>query len=216
MLKYSFSAREKVLIVGLSIALIVVAWYRFVFMNIQNQITNIDGQIANVQNQLTSYQTRSAKLEQMRKAVKDYQDQGVDPTFMPEYDNTKSLMAYLQSVLGATRYNISFDDPTYSEEDQTVHRSGTVSFETTSYEQARAISQQILRGPYPCQCDAFSIDDATLSAKANGSAQNSAKVSVTLEVTFFETLPEGMQVSAEDGSSSGGQDLTKLTNWNNS
>ncbi len=214
MLNYTFSAREKILIFVLGTALIVVAWYRFVFSGIQGQISSVEAQSADVQNQITMYSTHSAELKKMREKVEEYKKQGKKPTILPEYDNTQSLMAYLNSLLGATHYSISFEDPGYSKEDGMVHRSGTITFDAATYEQARSIAENIARGPYPCGIDALSIVEKGTST-SGGSSQSGAPVNATLEVTFFETLPEGMQMDAEE-SSSGGQDLTKLTSWKDS
>ena len=213
MLTYSFSTREKVLIGFLGIALLVVLWYRFVYIAVQDQITAADSQIAAAQDTLTLYQARSANLRQMQTLVEEYEEKGVKPTFMPEYDNTKSLMAFLNGVMSTMKsYDMKFEEPTFSEEDKTVHRSGTISFDASTYEQAREAVQNIARGPYPCQVDALSVVEQK-NASSNAGEGASTTFSTTLELTFFEAPTEGMLLAAEEAAAEG-QDLTALTEWN--
>ena len=200
MLTYTFSTREKVMLGLLGTALIVVLWYQFVFSNIQNQIASVDTQIAETQTQVQAYQDRRASFEKMKATVEEYKKKGEKPTIMPSYDNTQSLMAYLNSVLSNTSvYKIDFNNPSYSEDDGTVHRGGNIGYEVGAYEEARSIAESIARGPYPCEINALNI-------------QNKDKaVSAVIEVTFFEKAPEGLKMDEGD-KSSGGQDLSVLIN----
>lgn len=208
MLSYTFSTREKIMLVVFGAALLIVAWYQFVFVNIQNQISSVDSQIATTEDQLMALQTRAANLEKMREIVAQYQEQGIEPTLLPQFDNTQSLMAYLHSVLGAAQsYDMSFDNPGLSEDDGTVHRSGAIRFDVGSYEEARKMAENIAHGPYPCQVDALSI-----GAKKSRKSSEASLYTANMQVTFFENPPADSKVSAEKDSE-GGQDLSVMMDW---
>lgn len=197
MLSYTFSTREKILLGLLALVGIGIVWYQFVFVNVQNQIMDLDTQITATQDEFTQFQTRLATLETMKETVAQYKAQGLEPVAVPKYDNTQNLMAYLNGVLGGTaNYTISFSDPTTAE-DGTIHRSGTISYGCGSYEEARAVAQAIARGPYPCKIDALGISDGT----KGGRSTNNAPVSANAQVTFFEdpTGTNTKDVKKDDG-----------------
>ena len=205
MLTYTFSTREKVLIAALAFALIIIGWYRFVFMGIQERVTAIDSEIAAAQDTLITSQAKVAKLKQMEDANAQYEQQGVKPSLLPTYDNTQNLMAYLNSTLASTKsYKMSFDSPEYSKEDQLVHRVGDISYEVGSYAEARAVAEAIARGPYPCQMDAITIESK--DGNKDGTSWSAMAV-----CTFFEKLPEGVVIEEGDDSAEG-QDLSVLIN----
>ncbi len=212
MLTYTFSTREKIMLAVLAFVAIVIAWYQLVFVNIQNEIASLDSQIAAAQDEATINQSRTASLTQMRQTVQSYIDQGIAPITLPTFDNTQNLMAYLHGVLGATQeYSISFDQPAVSEDDGTVHRSGNISYTTGSYAEARAIAQNISRGPYPCEINALGITDN--SAKSQGS---NATTKTNLQVTFFEKVNSNANLSSDSGDNGvKGNDLSTLSQWNN-
>lgn len=211
MFTYSFSLREKILLTVLLLVGVVVLWYNFVFVPIQNQRLSLDSQIAAAQDEFTAAQTRTASLSSMREVVEQYQAQGIQPVLLPNYDNTQNLMAYLNGVLGGTQgYSMSFDKPSLSEEDGTVHRSGTITFTSASYEDARSVIQAIAKGPYPCQIDALGITDGNVS----GSQGSGGVVNANLQVTFFENPTTNLNSSSSSSGEVKGQDLSKMSDWN--
>ena len=140
-----------------------------------------------------------------------YAQQGYKAVVLPSYDNTQNLMAYLNAVLGSTPgYDIAFEPPTLNEKDSTVHRSGTISFDTNTYAEARSIIQSIAHGPYPCQVDEFGITDTT---KQKNRSKDKPPVSTKMEITFFEKPTKDMSLQ-NDESKSEGQDLSKMKDWN--
>ena len=209
MLSYTFSTREKVMLAVLGIALVVVAWYQLIFQNIQSQVASVESQISATEDQLVAYETRAANLDKMRQIVADYEAQGIEPTLLPQFDNTQNLMAYLHSVLAATQsYDISFANPSISDDDGTVHRSGSIKYTIGSYEEARRVAENIARGPYPCQVDALSI----AAKKSSKSSETATSYTATMQVTFFENPPADGDVSTQEETADG-NDLSVLTNW---
>lgn len=211
MLTYTFSTREKFMLGLLAIIAIVVAWYQLVFVKFQDQMNNIDAEVVMLQDQITIDEARAAELSKMRSVVEDYEAQGYDPVLLPPYDNTQNLMAYLNSVLGSSLdYSMSFDDPAFNDEDQMVHRTGTISFETATYEDSRRTVEQIARGPYPCEIVSLGIADGT----KRGNNRNS--VSTSVQLTFFEksSNPNQKVEEEEEKPAVEGHDLSALNGIN--
>lgn len=210
MLTYTFSTREKIMLAALAFVGVLIVWYRFVFIPIQEEVTSIDAQISSAEDELNINQSRTMQLANMRAAIDTYQGEGYVATLLPSFDNTQNLMAYLNGVLGSAQsYNMSFDTPAVDEDDGTVHRSGTITYNTASYADARSIAEAIARGPYSCEVTAIGITDNTVS---NSSAND---VVTSLQVTFFEKVTSGTTVESSKKDEVQGQDLSKLSDWNN-
>jgi hypothetical protein len=94
-------------------------------------------------------------------------------------------MAYLNGVLSvSSEYSMSFDNAELDQKDKTVHRTGTISYSTGTYKEAREIAQNIAHGPYPCKIEALGIAD---TATQRGRATNTAAAfSSSLQITFYE------------------------------
>lgn len=200
MLTYTFSTREKVLIAVLGFVIVGILWYRFVFMNIQDQVARIDGQIATTQTELATLQAQSAAASKMQTAIAEYEKDGVKPVILPDYDNTQNLMAYLNGVLGSTEnYGITFEDAVKDEEDGTIHRSGKITFGCDAYDEARSIVENIGHGPYPCHIDGFSIADKSVAGvKKNSSKNKNSMVNAVVQVTYFERPTKDTKVKEKD------------------
>ena len=211
MLTYTFSTREKVLLAVLAFVAVIIAWYQLVFVNIQSQISDADAKIAAAQDEMVVFQSQVASLKTMKSTVEQYQDLGVAPIIMPNYDNTQPLMAFLNGVLaGKPGFTMSFEEPTVAD-DGTVHRVGTINYGTASYEEAREVAVNIAHGPYPCRIDSLAFAD---TSKAKSASNTGGTFSNAIQVTFFEK-PTG-NIGNKDGGSAEkkGQDLSKMKDWN--
>lgn len=210
MLKYSFSTREKLMLGMLVVIGVVFAWYQLFFVPTQNRIAELDAQIASTQDEIVMRQAHAASLESMQGAIAEYESKGFSPLFLPSFDNTQQLMAYLNGVLSVTSsYSMSFDAPVKSE-DGTVHRSGSISFSVSDYASARSVVNSIARGPYPCEIDSLGITDKNAGSGSSGS---SGAVSVNLQVTFLERISADTEIEEEpEEEENKGQDLSVLIN----
>ena len=212
MLTYTFSTREKVLLAVLAFVAVIIAWYQLVFVNLQNQMNDADSKIASVQNEMVVFQTQAASLKSMSEKVEEYKNAGVTPVIMPNYDNTQSLMAFLNGVLsGKPGFTLSWEEPKL-DEDGTVHRVGTINYGTATYEEAREVAVNIARGPYPCRIDSLAFAD---TSKAKSSSSSTGGVfSNALQVTFFEKPTGDIGSKGEGSTERKGQDLSKMSDWN--
>ena len=207
-MKYTFSAREKFMLAVLGLIAIGFAWYQFLFMPIQNRIADLDMQIQQTQDEILLRQTTAATVESQQAAIAQWESEGVKPVFLPAFDNTQQLMAFLHGTLSATdNYSMSFDNPSIAD-DGTVHRLGTITFTIEDYKSARSVVEAIARGPYPCKVSALGVADKTVDS-SNGSGD----VSVNMQVTFFERITAETDLEKEDeGTEIQGNDWSQVIN----
>ena len=199
MLTYTFTSREKALILVFAVVLVLIAWYWFVFQGTTNQITAIDGDIANVQSQIEIDQARATQLGNMKKVVEQREAEGAKKTVMPTYDNLQPLMAQLNGTMGAAdTFTLTFDQLNRDNADY-ITRGVRIDYTCGSYKDAEAIVSALSAGNYPCSVDSVAINDPTV-LKSNkkttsglgwSSTSSNQTVSASVHVTFFERYPEG-------------------------
>lgn len=195
MLTYTFSRREKVLILALAIILIIFAWYQFVYVNVQNQISTLSQQIAEVQDAQVIDAAKIQKMNSMQKAIDQYKAEGLAKTTMPAYDNQQNVMNELNGLLATTtNYSLTFD-ALDTGTTGFVKRGVTLVFGCGSYADAELILTNLSTGVYPCSIDSMNIVDNTASTSTSatsysvvgsGSTTSTASVSVSAHATFTE------------------------------
>lgn len=194
MLKYTFSKREKVLLVVLACILVLVAWYTLVYQNVNNQITSLNSQIATAQDQAAVDAAKVLQMNSMQKAIDENKAKGVKATALPTYDNVQALMAALSTTLAPTdNYSLKFDNLDWSESDM-VKRGVTLSFGCNSYMAAKAVVTAIEQGAYPCTIDSVSMTDNTVKTtgtysnvgSGSSSVSSTSNYGVSLHVTYYE------------------------------
>ena len=182
MLTYSFSRREKTLILVLVIVLLVVVWYMFVFKGTTEQLDSIRSEISQVDEESAIASAKVSQMDYMQKVIDEKKAAGVKPTPLPEYDNMQKLMSRLDTVMSAaTTYTLSFGELGLSSSGY-VMRPVSVAFQCTSYGTADAIVQNLASGPFPCVITSVSIIDNS----ANGRSSSDGTCSGSVQVTFFE------------------------------
>ena len=204
MLDYTFSKREKVLLVILALIAIGILYYQVIYRNVQDQLDSLNSQISEAQDETVTATAKLSKMKTMQAAIDSYKAAGLKATEMPSYDNITPLMAELNTTLASSSdYTLSFDDVDTSS--TTVERGVDLTFGASSYASARSILDSLLQGSYPCSLDEFTITDnsATQSTSkgytvVTGTA--SSNVSVTAHFTFYEQ--NGGSTSSSSSSSS--------------
>jgi hypothetical protein len=222
MLTYTFSKREKALIVVFAVFLLVLAWYQFVFVNVQDQVSALNADIATAQDTVTTDTAKVSELKTMRAAIEQYKAEGLSPRTMPSYDNTQNLMNLLNAQLsGTTEYSIKFGDLDTTSESGVVLRGADLSFGCNSYADAKTVLASLAQGAYPCSIDSLAITDNTASKSSSGtsvvgsgtSSSTTPSFSVTAHLTFYEKA-SGSTTSSTAGSNattSAGVDLSALS-----
>lgn len=194
MLHYTFSKREKVLLVILAVILLALLWFMLVWQGSANEKMRLDAEIAETEAQTLVANNKVAKLASMQEAVGAQKSTGAKPANLPDYDNTTALMAQLNTILNTTKdYRLSFDDLDFSSEG-VVSRGVTITFGCDSIEAGRAVMTQLEQGPYACIIDSATIastssaDNRTSNARigVNTSRSIDSPYAVGLHTVFFE------------------------------
>ena len=186
--KYTFSNREKIMLAVLLVIAVGLLWYRFVFVSVNDQVAQIQSEQQTAEDTITIDQTRLKRKDQIEATLAAYKAQGIEPLKLPEYDNLKNVMAELRTVLGAaSSYTLSFDD-LYWTDQGLIARGASLSFECASYDEAKALLQNIYSGSYPSMIDSLQLTDDTAKQQSNTSGAGAVKVNA--HFVYFETVGE--------------------------
>lgn len=189
MLSYTFSRREKILIVVLAVILVGLAWFVFVFQRTNDELIRIDGELAAVQTESTVITQKVAEMNKMQATVDQRKAEGAQKKTVPAYDNLTALMTELNSIMSASSdFVMEFDEVDMSNPDY-VKRGVRIDFACDSYAQAEQIIKSLAQGKYPCSVDTISIVDNSLSKSSrNVTVRNlgAGNVASSIHVTFLE------------------------------
>lgn len=207
-----FSKREIALILILTVTLLGLLYYQFVYLDIQNKKDMYDA--ADIDTEIMIEQTKYSRIQQMQNAI-DAGKENDTTGYVETYNNLKAEINLLNDILeDADTFSLDFEQATAV--DDAVRRNIAVTFTASDYTKARSIIKQLHDSKYRCL-----IRDMTISAQADQNVQtaqeaagneldlNNGPVSVDLTVEFFETLygattTDGLDIqdsSASEGSS---------------
>ena len=198
MLTYTFSRREKALLLLLAIVMVVIVWFIFVYQGTTNRITELEGEISATQTQISVDETRVAQQTQMQSTIDQRKAEGVDPTIMPDYDNMQNLMAELNSIMAAAEnYTLSFDQLAEDEQGH-VMRGVRVDYTTANYNSAEKIVEALAEGAYPCRIDSVSTNIHYEGVDILLGKRGTQKTDASVHVTFFEKQTEAPAAVPEE------------------
>ena len=192
-LNYTFSRKELALLLLLVIVCLVMIYYRFVYVPIQDQIASYD--TVYLEDQIVIEQAMAMKIMAMKEEIEASHESELAE--IATYDNLKAEIIELnQIVADAKEFNFSFQQP-YAE-GNVVRRNITLTFTAEDYEEAEKIIRALYGCKYRCQ-----IGDMSISSTSNSRNVQEGDVKVTLQATFFETLygaetTEGLAVESSD------------------
>ena len=186
MLSYSFTRREKTLILVLAIILVAIAWYMLVFQRVTTEITQIDSEISSAQTEATLATAKVGEKNRMQAAIDGYKQQGVVAKPIPRFDNVTAVMTELNSVLSASdTYSLAFDEVKKNDANGFMMRGVRVNYSCGSREAAEDIISWLANGTFPCSIDSVSISDSSVGGTRTSGSGTSA-VSATLHITYYE------------------------------
>lgn len=204
MLTYKFSRREKGLLLGFALILVLLAWYQFVYAGTTNRLTELQGEISTVQTETTLATSKVSEMNRMQQVIDERKAAGAVPRTVPDYDNIRPLMVELNTVLSvANSYELSFSELAMGT--NYVERGVDIVYGCNSYDAAEAIIKSLANGTYPCSIGAVTINDSSARSGNNSSTRglvSGSSVSVSLAVTFYEKLPAGVAAPVSSTSSS--------------
>ena len=176
-----FTTREKVLLVVLAVALLGLAYYLLVHKPVTEDLEKAERQEAALEIELEAVQTRIAKLEKMQKEVDQVYANGTLKS-MPSYNNSHNVNKLLNDVLGDMGFTITFSNVTRNGDQ--IRRNIYLQFNAPDYESVRTLLDRLTDSDYRCL-----IGD--LKVNADDRSLEDSKVSVSVTITFFETMVGG-------------------------
>ncbi len=178
-MKRQLSARE-IILLGLLLVLALVGGYLLLYyMPMTNEQERMENQAVLCEEQLQAAQIRLEDKRRMERELEEIFAADPDPLGIAPYDNLQPVMFELNAILQSTQeYSLSFG--TVDTEQSIVRRRISLSFTSGSYEQAKAVLQQLHDSAYRCM-----LDDLRLSLD-NGQRGD---VTVNGSIVFFEYIP---------------------------
>ena len=177
-LNYSFSKRELALLLSLTIICLVMIYYRFVYVPIQDRIASYN--TASLEDEILIQQATAVKIQAMKDAIAAGQEASLSE--IATYDNMKAEIIELNQIVStASEFDFSFQQP--FAEGNVVRRNITLTFTAPDYENAEKIIKKLYNCQYRCQ-----IGDLTIASTGNNRNVQTGEVRVSLQATFYETL----------------------------
>ena len=191
----AFTTREKVLLVILAVLIIGIGYFKLLLEPINTGIENYQNMTAAEQDEILVNTALLQKKKQMEQELEALFAEG-DPTPIPVYDNSGTLLVELHRILDKSLdYSLNFSGTSPMDVEYLIRRPVSLTFQTGSYEQARAIINE-LHDSDNVNC----ISD--LSMQVNNGNLNSRNeiihwdldddtdywVTVSLTITYYERL----------------------------
>lgn len=177
--------RERVLLVLLAVIVVISAYVMLFSMPMAQKVQTLTEEIAQTDELALQLELRLGEKQRMERELQQLESAEDAPAVMPEYDNLQAVMVELHRILAnCDEYSLSFQgDET---EEQVYCRQVVLPFTCGSYEEARAIVQQLRDSDLRCM-----VDNVEFQEEETGS------VSAVVTVTFLEYRPE--QTAETDG-----------------
>ena len=180
--KFKLSPREVGLFAVLCLILLGFCYYKFFYVNIQDQIKELNANRDAEISQTNTLSKRIALVESMRKSLEENRD-GMLKNPIPKYDNGKAVTKELEKVLSVTdSYSLNFSSITHN--DYIAQRPVRISFSADSYSTARAIVTRLDSSESFNQISDVSINMEQGSFDEDGNY--SAPCTVSMNITYFE------------------------------
>lgn len=191
----AFTTREKVLLVILAVLIIGIGYFKLLLEPINNSIENYQNMAASEQDEILVNTALLQKKKQMEQELEELFASG-DPTPIPVYDNSGTVLVELHRILDKSLdYSLNFSGTSPMDVDYLIRRPVSMTFQAASYEQARAILNE-LHDSENINC----ISD--LSIQVNNGSLNSRNeiihwdldddsdywVTVSLTITYYERV----------------------------
>lgn len=175
-MKKEFTQREKILLLVLTVLVIVLGYYKFVLQPINNRISEYRNMESEISLEYEQNQIKAGQMETMQKEIQKAQAKGIRRT-VALYDNSVNLMPELYRIMKSSiDYSLDFGELVF--ESDFVKRPVEITFDTSTYRQARAIIDRLYNSQYAMQ-----VDGLTVTAKE---ATDKQVVTTYISIIYFE------------------------------
>ena len=180
-----FTAREKFLLLVLSILIIVLLYYNLVDAPVRNGLGLANAERDALTVQVAAVNQRISNIEHMIDEIDQMRDSGRVVSKMPSYNAGKREINFLHTTLGLTQdYYIGFND--LSRNGDQIRRNFSLQYRTSNFNEAVEIMRSLEQSNIRCL-----IDDVTVTPMENRGNVMTGPVQVTCTATFYETMYGG-------------------------
>jgi len=179
-LNRALTRKELALVLALTLAFLGLFYYRFVYLNVQDQLAEYD--TSALESEIAVEQAKAARMKNMQAEIEI--NRGNETGQVATYDNIKNEIDLLNDILMASsEYQLGWEQPEATGD--TVRRNVSITYTAPDYEKALDIIRQI----YQSKCRTL-IRTAALTPNGSQDSQtlDNGPVSVSMDVTFYETL----------------------------
>lgn len=139
----AFTTREKVLLVILAVLIIGIGYFKLLLEPINTSIENYRNMTASEQDEILVNTALLQKKKQMETELEELFASG-DPSPIPVYDNSGNLLVELHRILDKSLdYSLNFSGVSTMDVEYLVRRPVSLTFQTPTYAQARAIINEL-------------------------------------------------------------------------
>lgn len=179
MLKHKFSLRETILLCIAAILALGIFYYEAIEKNYQKALHQYD--TTNMQSEMDLLDVKEAKMRSMKSYIEEHSDANQGEVAI--YNNLAKEIDALANILQPTASNVSIQWAEPYLTDTIVRRNADITCTVPSYVIAESVIDQIVNLQYKCIISSLSI-----SSSDTMSVDTSTGVSVSMTVTFFETI----------------------------
>lgn len=179
MLKHKFSLRETILLCIAAVLALGIFYYEAIEKNYQKALHQYD--TTNMQSEMDLLDVKEAKMRSMESYIEEHSDANQGEVAV--YNNLANEIDVLANILQPTASNVSIQWAEPYLTDTIVRRNADITCTVPSYVIAESVIDQIVNLQYKCIISSLSI-----SSSDTMSVDTSTGVSVSMTVTFFETI----------------------------
>lgn len=179
MLKHKFFLRETILLCIAAVLALGIFYYEAIEKNYQKALHQYD--TTNMQSEMDLLDVKEAKMRSMESYIEEHSDANQGEVAV--YNNLANEIDALANILQPTASNVSIQWAEPYLTDTIVRRNADITCTVPSYVIAESVIDQIVNLQYKCIISSLSI-----SSSDTMSVDTSTGVSVSMTVTFFETI----------------------------
>lgn len=179
MLKHKFSLRETILLCIAAVLALGIFYYEAIEKNYQKALHQYD--TTNMQSEMDLLDVKEAKMRSMESYIEEHSDANQGEVAV--YNNLANEIDALANILQPTASNVSIQWAEPYLTDTIVRRNADITCTVPSYVIAESVIDQIVNLQYKCIISSLSI-----SSSDTMNVDTSTGVSVSMTVTFFETI----------------------------
>ncbi len=176
-MRRAFTTREKVMLLILVVMIIALGYFKLILEPVNAQIDEYNAKAQEEQFLIDQKMIQLAKMRKMEKLLEDMKTTG-NYNAIPSFDNKGAVIIELHAVLAAaSSYNLEFAPTTTA--DYILARPVTMQFETTDYDSARRIIDQ--------------LNDSTnfnLISDLTVDWQKDSMIAVSMRITYYEVISQ--------------------------